>query len=1062
MKKTIKTVRSRLGRLGAAAIAAHCLGLPSANAINIFWDTNGTNDGPGTTPTGAWDGVALNWTTNSLGGEAGAFFATVGSTNDAFFSAGTDGTNAFTVTLSGTNLVNSITFQEGTPILTSGVIGLTRATSSSGNIGSLIAGSTLNGTATVDSGVRMDTSASGTLLKLTANNTAADPELIVTGPITRSSTANAFNIRLGGTGNARITSTLAGLGDIQGSAGTSMNGAWTIAGNQAVGTSGIAFSSSTTHGANARIILGDSLSDTQSWGTFTINNATPTVAVDVRGTVTTPGLLIQRSAAQVSGVATAGTLTIGSTGFAGKLQLGDGTNAGRLVLTTNLNIGSGGGSIVGGSPTNGTLTIASAGAVTVSSLLTIGGFGTDENKVQILKTGAGTLTLDGFQYYTGPTLVSAGRLDVVGSIVSSVTLSNSASLGGEGSTTGTVKFSAGTENVYFDPTTGGALTAATIDGSAATVVISPASAADGIVFQTPAADGILGAIGVNFIPGTRGGSLAFNATTNELYYTNGVAAPVNLKWTGNAANPTFWDVTVTTNWNNGVSTDRFYSGDNVLFDDTASSYLVDVKAGSVSPGNTVFSNLANAYVLTNASITGSGSVTKHGAGALTVYGGGHSFSGGLTVNGGTVSLVGGANTFTGGVTNNGGTLVIANMNQIAATTTASPNAINLNGGTFSYSGPTFSQTTDTLGFNLLGGVSTIEVSSTNNVTLRAGGAVTGSGDLIKTGAGTLALGQNNVQTPLGNTFTGKILVTGGQLDIRQQDSLGDVSGITEFTNATLYLDPFGQPSGMTFDAEPLVFYGTNFIRNFNQSATVSQVDVLTGPITNNGTLGIYSQTNGGYGELQISGNIVNGLGTQLRFGKSAEDLLPTNQNQIVNVSGSITGPASVSSHGGSGAIYTLANNNYTGDTTVTGGKLALGQATLATNSIVTVATNAVLELNFAATNAISMLVLGGVAQGPGVYSSGNAAPYLAGTGSLLVTTSLAPSQTNLTYTVLGGNQIKLEWPDGQGWKLQSQTNTLAVGLQTATNAWSDVTTTPPYTNAVNPANGAVFFRLAYP
>ncbi len=1064
MKKNKMPISSRLRLLGAVTLAAQCLWLPSANAINIFWDTNGTNDGPGTTPTGAWDGVALNWTTNSAGGEPAAFLATVGSTNDAYFSAGTDGTNGFTVTVSGTNLANSITFQEGTPTLTGGVIALTRASSSSGTIGSLIAGSTLNGTATVDSGVRMDTSASGTLLKLTANNTAADPEFIVNSPITRSSTANAFNIRLGGTGNARITSTLAGLGDVQGSAGTSLNGAWTIAGNQAVGTSGIAFSSTTTHGANARIILGESLSDTQSWGTFTINNATPTVALDVRGTVTTPGLLIQRSAAQVSGLATAGNLTIGSTGFAGKLQLGDGTNAGRLVLTTNLSIGGGGGTIVGGSPTNGTLTIASAGAVTVSSLLTIGGFGTDENNVQILKTGAGTLTLDGFQYYTGPTLVSGGQLNLVGSIASSVTLSNGASLGGEGSTTGTVNFSAGTENFYFDPTTGGALTAATIDGSAATVVISPASAADGIVFQTPAADGILGAIGVNFIPGTRGGSLGFNATTNELIYTNGVAAPVNLRWTGNAVNPTFWDLTVTTNWNNGVGTDRFYSGDNVLFNDTASSYLVDVRAGSVSPGNTVFSNLANAYVLTNASIIGSGSVTKYGAGALTVYGGGHSFSGGLTINGGTVSLVGGASTFTGGVTNNGGALVINNINQIGGNSSSTPslNTVNLNSGTFSYTGATI--TSETLTFNLLGGISTIDINDvatgTNNYTLRTGAPVTGAGDLIKTGNGTLSFSKNAAGY-LGNTFTGKVTVNAGTFDVRNPDSLGDTNGVTAVNSARLMIYPFSQTADFSIDPEPVTFSGTSEFRYQAPTPSVTTSVTWTGPITNNGALNLASYPNTSGATFVISSNIVNVGAASLNFGSDVTGSALTNTHNIT-VNGVISGPAAVTTSGLSNSVYTLSNNNYSGNTTVNGGTLKLALATLATNSTVSVASNAVMQLDFAETNAISSLVLAGVAQSPGVYSSANAAPYLAGTGSLLVTTSLAPSQTNLTYTVLGGNQIRLEWQAGQGWKLQSQTNTLAVGLQTATNAWSDVTTTPPYTNTVNPANGAVFFRLAYP
>ncbi len=73
------------------------------------------------------------------------------------------------------------------------------------------------------------------------------------------------------------------------------------------------------------------------------------------------------------------------------------------------------------------------------------------------------------------------------------------------------------------------------------------------------------------------------------------------------------------------------------------------------------------------------------------------------------------------------------------------------------------------------------------------------------------------------------------------------------------------------------------------------------------------------------------------------------------------------------------------------------------------------------------------------------------------------SPTNITYSVVSGNQLVLNWPAGQGWTLQTQTNNLGTGLQPATNAWFTVTPTPvpPYTNTVNPANPTVFYRLKY-
>ena len=72
--------------------------------------------------------------------------------------------------------------------------------------------------------------------------------------------------------------------------------------------------------------------------------------------------------------------------------------------------------------------------------------------------------------------------------------------------------------------------------------------------------------------------------------------------------------------------------------------------------------------------------------------------------------------------------------------------------------------------------------------------------------------------------------------------------------------------------------------------------------------------------------------------------------------------------------------------------------------------------------------------------------------------STSPTPTNITYTVTG-SQLVLNWPSGQGWLLQAQTNSLNSGLGTN---WSTIAgATPPYTNNVNPANPTVFYRLKY-
>jgi len=1053
MNSTHTRISSRLRFFGVAVVALASLASPVS--AQTTWDGGGGADTNINT--------ALNWNNDIVS-------PLDGSTTAAF----TNGTGA------GMNVAGkfrSLTFSNETgAFIINGPNTLTVSNSISGGTANFLMNNTVaNGGVIINTPFKVTTEPATRLLTIRNDEIGTTgPSLIFSNSISATTPANAWGLRIGGTSSTKFVGPITNCSTIQPvfSGSFPMSGTNIIAGNQVLGsatTVNISPTSSANSTATGCIQMGETTADVQSWGSSVVQqlgtlaiNSTATINGGI-GIATTASSGVSGGVVEVNGNVSATTLGLGSSAYFGTMKLG-----GQAYFSGAVTIGAtAGNKIIGISPTNATLALSSG---TISGNVTIGGVNPNENNIDLVKTNAGTLNLGGIHTFTGATLVKAGTLNLNGMIDSPVTVSSGATIGGEGATTNALTFSPGTIGLNFDPSTAGALTASNVVATGSTVIVSPSSAATGVVFQVTTPGGLGGAVGVNYLLGTRAGTLTIDPTASALLFTNGAAAAANLKWTGNAGNPTFWDVIITTNWSNGGSVDRYYSGDNVLFDDTAASYLVAMQVASVSPGSTVVSNSANAYVLTNAAIIGSGSVIKHGAGNLTVYGGGHAFQGGLTINGGTVSLIGGANVFTGGVTNNGGMVVIGNMNQIGANTgnTASSNLVVLNGGGLSYTGVTF--TSETLTFELAGGTSTINVDSgtTNLFTLRTGAAVTGSGNLIKSGTGTLALGRNNTQDPLGNTFTGKITVTAGELDIRQSDSLGDVSGITEISNGTLYLDPFGQPTGMTFDPEPLVFSGESFIRNYNQGTLNAQVNVLQGVITNNGILNIYSQTNGAYGELQINGVIENAAATTLRFGRAISNnaVAAADMNQFITINGTINGPASVAAEGKSGSIYTLVNNNYTGDTTVTGGKLALGQATLATNSIVSIS-NAVLELNFVGlTNAIGSLVLNGVAQAAGVYDSTTGAPYIAGGGSLLVAGSpIADYPTNITFTASSGT-LNLSWPASHlGWILQTQTNSRAIGLTTPTNTWFDVTGSASLTNTSVPLDATqptVFFRLRKP
>ena len=87
-----------------------------------------------------------------------------------------------------------------------------------------------------------------------------------------------------------------------------------------------------------------------------------------------------------------------------------------------------------------------------------------------------------------------------------------------------------------------------------------------------------------------------------------------------------------------------------------------------------------------------------------------------------------------------------------------------------------------------------------------------------------------------------------------------------------------------------------------------------------------------------------------------------------------------------------------------------------------------------------------------------------GTNSVQVSarpTSSAPTQLSLTPA---GQQLQLNWPaDHTGWQLQTQTNSLAVGLSTN---WVNVAASAQTNQVMVPqsstANGAVLFRLTRP
>jgi autotransporter-associated beta strand protein len=231
--------------------------------------------------------------------------------------------------------------------------------------------------------------------------------------------------------------------------------------------------------------------------------------------------------------------------------------------------------------------------------------------------------------------------------------------------------------------------------------------------------------------------------------------PTTLVWRGGTAgNPNAWDAT-TSNWLNGASSDTFFSGDSVQFDDTATTNLVSI-VGTELPGLVAVNNSSLAYTLAGAGGLSAGSLIKQNSGALVIGNGtNNAFSAGMTISDGPVSFANnGVNTFglAGPVTLNSGSLLFSNpSNNLFG-------GVVINGGTL-----TFNQ-------QLNGTVSTAISNTTPSV----------AGTLVQASPTILTLSGNNTN------FDGPIVVSGGILKAANANALGNNSGATTVANgATL-------------------------------------------------------------------------------------------------------------------------------------------------------------------------------------------------------------------------------------------------------------------------------------
>ena len=298
--------------------------------------------------------------------------------------------------------------------------------------------------------------------------------------------------------------------------------------------------------------------------------------------------------------------------------------------------------------------------------------------------------------------------------------------------------------------------------------------------------------------------------------------------------------------------------------------------------------------------------------------------------------------------------------------------------------------------------------------------------LVKTGNGTMTLSAVN-------TYSGGTTVNGGRLVLatgaaggtgRMAGALTIHSGATvETTGDGTGLGWVDQLSAVAIDGGTLMSAGTMHIWNIPGGITMTGGALLS----NNGA----SDANGPQLEWNrtavatlaspdtatIGGRIrmradqgYAGLDVSVADGAAAIDLL---------VSAAIT-EASAGlglAKRGAGTMALTAGNSYDGPTVVHAGTLRLGDGTnstsLADSADVIVATGAVLHLDFAGTDAIDELWLGGLQKPRGVYSSINGDGCIVGPGRLAVTNG-PPSDYDTWKATNGVAGVQSGDDDGDG------------------------------------------------
>ena len=947
------------------------------NDSAVFWGTAGTVTGSGsvTASSLSFRTTAYTMTGGTLALPTGGTTVTV-STGTATISSTITGSNAIakdgagTLTLSGTNSYTGGTTINGGNL----VFSSTSALPTTGTV-LINAGGALNVTgayttvATWLSSGRISTSSTGALALTAANSAAISMgsytglSLGATGSYTYGGTLtpNGTTYRLGGGGGTlTVSSVLSGARSLVASGNLTLTGTNTYSGGTTINGGNMVFSSSSALPTTGTILI-------NAGGVLNVTGAYTTVATWLSSgrisTSSTGTLALTAANSETIGMGSYTGLSLGATGsytYSGTL-----TPAG-----TTYRLGGGGGTL------------------TVSSVLS----GARDLVVQ------GNVDLTGTNTYTGGTTINAGTVTFAGD-----------GLGASGNITfagnSTLRWASGntldiSSRLEIDDGVNAAL-----NTGAGTVTFATGFGGSSSGSITKAGSGTLVLLGTNTYTGgttLNAGWVAFGSGGLGASGAITVAGNACLRWAGSNTEDissrlvlAFGTVYLDTNGNTvtlatgfggvGAGSALLKYGTGTLILAGANSYTgaTTISAGILQLGNGTSSNGSVAgNIVDNASlvfanpnaqtysgvISGTGTVTKIGAGALTLTGT-NTYSGGTVINGGNLVFsstsalptTGAILISAGGALNATGAYTAATWLSSGKISTASTGALALvadsaeaismgsytglslgAAGNYTYSGTlTPADTT----YHLGGGGGTLTISSV----LSGARDLVASGNLTLTGENTYT-GGTTIQDGAVLSFASGGLGTSGSVTFAGDSTLQWAGGNTQDISSRLVLNS-GVNATLDTSSNLITFataIGGSSSGSLTKAGTGTLVLLGVNSYTGNTTInaGILQLGNGTSSNGSVAGNIVDNA-----------SLVFANPN-AQTYSGVISGAGTVTKIG-AGALTLTGTNTYSGGTVINGGNLVFSSTSaLPTTGAILISAQAALNVTGAYTTVAAWLSSG--------------------------------------------------------------------------------------------------------